>query len=388
MNPSIESLVLDESARRENFPVCKSKAFFAHAGVNVLPRVAADAMTDYIRTSCEDHQESGVVWRDVIETRRVAARFIGAQPEEIALLGPTSLGLSLFANGMPWREGDELLCYAGDYPANVYPWMNLRERGVGVRHLETERLGEITPEIVERALTPRTRLVALASCHFLTGFRIDVDAIGQMLHERGVLFSLDAIQTLGAFPLSVEHVDFLAADAHKWMLGPLAIGIVFVKKKHFEMLRPTLLGAWNVRSPNFIAQDEIVFEETARRYEPGVLNIAGMYGMKAALNLLLEVGLDGIASRLLGLKRQFVGELDSLGFEIIGAREGANASSITTFRHPRADMKVLFSRLGENRVAASLRHNREGVEFLRFSPHFYNTSGEIARAVEVLRGGL
>ena len=386
--PSIESLVLDEAARRDSFPVCKNKAFFAHAGVTVLPRVAADAMTEYIRSSCEDHQESGAVWRDVVETRRVAARFIGAQPEEIALLGPTSLGLSLFANGMPWREGDELLCYAGDYPANVYPWMNLRERGVVVRYLETERLGEITPELVGRSLTPRTRLVALASCHFLTGFRIDVDAIGRLLHARGVLFSLDAIQTLGAFPLSVEHVDFLAADAHKWMLGPLAIGIVYVKRKHFEMLRPTLLGAWNVSSPNFIAQDEIVFEETARRYEPGVLNIAGMYGMKAALELMLAVGVDRIAARLLDLKKQIVGPLSALGFEIVAPSRGANASSITTFRHPRADMKSLFARLEENRIAASLRHNREGVEFIRFSPHFYNTSGEIAHAVEVLRGGV
>src|SRR5437588_8557214 len=114
---SIESLVLDETARREAFPVCRSKAFFAHAGVTVLPKVAADAMTDYIRQSCEDHQESGAVWRDVADTRGVCARLIGAQADEIALLGPTSLGLSLFANGLPWREGDELLCYRDDYPA-------------------------------------------------------------------------------------------------------------------------------------------------------------------------------------------------------------------------------------------------------------------------------
>jgi selenocysteine lyase/cysteine desulfurase len=294
----------------------------------------------------------------------------------------------LFANGIPWREGDELLCYGGDYPANVYPWLNLRERGVVVRYLETERPGEITAEIVAAALTPRTRLVALASCHFLTGFRIDVDAIGRLLHERGVLFSLDAIQTLGAFPLSVAHVDFLSADAHKWMLGPLAIGIVFVKKQHFEMLRPTLVGAWNVRSPRFIAQKEIVFEETARRYEPGVLNIVGMYGMRAAIELLTGAGIDRVAARLLDLKKQIVAGLDNLGFEIHGPRDGAHASSITTFRHPRADMTALFARLEENRIAASLRHNPEGVEFLRFSPHFYNTAGEIARAIEVLRSGL
>ena len=187
--------------------------------------------------------------RDIRRARQLCAEFIGAAAEEIALLGPTSLGLSLFANGIPWEAGDEVLCYAGDYPANVYPWLDLRRRGVIVRYLEPERPGEITPELVAAALTPRTRLVALASCHFFTGYRIDVDAIGRLLHERGVLFSVDAIQTLGAFPMNVEHVDFLSADAHKWMLGPLAIGIVYVKKRHFELLRPTLLGAWNVVSP-------------------------------------------------------------------------------------------------------------------------------------------
>ena len=146
-----------------------------------------------------------------------------------------------------------------DYPANVYPWTDLARRGVVPRALRPERPGEFTPALVESALTPRTRLVALASAFFVNGYRIDVDAIGQMLHARGVLFSVDAIQTLGAMPLSVEHVDFLSADAHKWMLGPLSAGIVYIKKTHFARLRPILLGAANVRSPDFVAQEEIVF---------------------------------------------------------------------------------------------------------------------------------
>ncbi len=203
--------------------------FFAHAGVTALPAFVADAVCDYTRQSSENQQEFDDVLRQVKEARQTCAAFIGAKAEEIALLGPTSLGLSLFANGLPWREGDEVVCYHGDYPANVYPWIDLRRRGVVVRYLDPEHPGEITPELVAAALTSRTRLVALATCHFFTGYRIDVDAIGALLHERDVLFSLDAIQTLGAFPLDVAraHVDFLSADAHKWMLGPLAIGIVY-----------------------------------------------------------------------------------------------------------------------------------------------------------------
>ena len=384
---SIESLVLDEAARREAFPVCKRKIFLGHAGVTVLPRAVADAVIRYTEQSCEDHQEFGSVLHDVKQARRVAAQFIGAQPDEIALLGPTSLGLSLFANGIPWNAGDEVLCYAGDYPANVYPWMDLQRRGVVLRYLEPERAGEITPELVAASLTSKTRLVALASCNFFTGFRIDVDAIGRLLHERGVLFSLDAIQTLGAFPTTVEHVDFLSADAHKWMLGPLAIGIVYVKKKHFDLLRPTLLGAWNVVSPNFITQPEIAFVPTAQRYEPGVLNVAGIYGMTAAIELALAIGLDKIAARILDLKKQIVALIEPLGFEIISPTSGANASGITTLRHPRASMAKLFQLLEQNDIVASLRFDPAGAEFIRLSPHFYNTSDEIARVAEVLRKG-
>lgn len=379
---------MTEAERQERFPICREQIYFAHAGVTALPRAAAEAMSVYSLQSASHPQEFGEVLRDVRRARKLCADFIGATSDEIALLGPTSLGLSLFANGIPWELGDEVICYAGDYPANVYPWLDLRRRGVVVHLLEPARPGEITPELVAAALTPRTRLVALASCHFFTGYRIDIDAIGRLLHERGVLLSVDAIQTLGAFPMNVEHVDFLSADAHKWMLGPLAIGIVYVKKRHFEMLRPTLLGAWNVVSPNFIAQPEIVFVPTAQRYEPGVLNIAGIYGMMAAIELLLAEGLPQISARLLTLKAHLLAGLDSLDFEVLGPREGAAASSITTFRHPVADAKLLFRALEQNRIVASLRHDKAGTEYLRFSPHFYNTEDEIDRALAVLRAGL
>ncbi|MHA3773493.1 aminotransferase class V-fold PLP-dependent enzyme [Verrucomicrobiota bacterium sgz303538] len=382
------NLYPDEAQRRELFPVCRQKVFFAHAGVTVLPKCVADAVCDYTRRSSENHQEFGDVLRDIKSTRRLCAELIGGQPDEIALLGPTSLGLSLFANGLPWQEGDEVLCYHGDYPANVYPWLELRRRGVVVRYLEPAAPGAITPELVEAALTPKTRLVALASAHFFTGTRIDVDAIGRLLHSRGILFSVDAIQTLGAFPLSVEHVDFLSADAHKWMLGPLAIGIVYVKKRCFELLRPTLLGAWNVVSPNFIAQDEVTFVPTAQRYEPGVLNTAGIYGMRAALELITGIGIETVAARLLELKAYLINHLDQLGFQVLGPREGPTASSTTTFRHPNASSTKLFEALEKADVVASLRHDREGRDYLRFSPHFYNTEAEVDRAVEALKSNL
>jgi cysteine desulfurase / selenocysteine lyase len=385
---TIESLVLDETARREAFPVSANRILVSHAGVTALPKCAGDAMTEYVRRSCEEQQEFSDVWREVKEARRLSAALIGAEPDEIALLGPTSLGLSLFANGLPWQRGDEILCYQDDYPANVYPWLAQEAHGVTVRYLSTKTLGEITPELIETSLTPKTRLVALASCHFLSGYRIDIDAIGQLLRDRGILFSLDAIQTLGAFPVPVKHVDFLSADAHKWMLGPMAIGIVYVKKERFDLLRPTLLGAWNVDSPNFITRDEIRFAQTAQRYEPGVLNAAGICGMRAVLEMLLEVGIDTIAERILELKAQIVDDLEALGFEVMKPMRGPTASGITTFRHPERPMRLIFDHLAQNNVSASFRYDREDRQYVRFSPHFYNTHEELNRIRQLLQEAL
>jgi len=380
------SLFTEEATRLAEFPVASESIFLAHAGVTVLPRRSADAMSAHAMASCRHHQEFGDVLRDVARTRAVCASLIGATSAEIALLGPTSLGLSLFANGLDWNQGDELVCYADDYPANVYPWTALAARGVIIRYVRPTVLGQITPELVESALTPKTRLVALASCHFLTGWRIDVEEIGRLLHSRGILFSVDAIQTLGAAPLSVEHVDFLSADAHKWMLGPLAIGIVYVAKRNFEICRPTLLGAWNVRSPDFIAQEEICFEETARRYEPGVLNIAGMYGMAASLDMLLGFGIDRVQAAILDVRDHLETSLRELGFEFLSPNaDNPLRSGIVTARHPRIPAPTLFAALESANIVASLRSTRNGDQWLRFSPHFYNTRAEIDRVTSVFK---
>ncbi len=387
----ITDILDDEAFRLAEFPVAASKVFFAHAGVTALPRRVARAVSEYTDAASRDHQEFGDVLARIDLAREVAARFINADADEIALLGPTSLGLSLFANGISWRPGDEVLCYFDDYPANVYPWIEQRRRGVEVRFFHPKEPGVITPELVVESLSPRTRLVALASCHYLTGYRILVEEIGAALRERGILFSLDAIQTLGAFPTSVRYVDMLSADAHKWLLGPMAVGIVFVRRDLFDLVRPTLIGAWNARAPEFIAQEEVVFPNSGRRYEPGVLNVAGILGMTTAIELISEFGLNNVSSRILDLKATLLAGLKPLGFRPHGPESGINASGITTVWHDKAQGALaskLFNDLASSGIACSLRKDRSGKAFLRFSPHFYNTFSEVARVVEAVRRAL
>jgi selenocysteine lyase/cysteine desulfurase len=343
-------------------------------------------MIAHVQASCENHQEFGEVLRNIDHTRRVAADLIGADKSEVALLGPTSLGLSLFANGLSWHPGDEVVIYQDDYPSNVYPWMALISQGVSIRRISPEKPGLITPELIERELSSRTRLVALASCHYLSGWRIDVEAIGALLHERGVLFSVDAIQTLGAFPLDVKFVDFLSADAHKWMLGPMAIGIVFVAKRNFEICRPTLLGAWNVSAPQFLAQEALQYHETAQRYEPGVLNVTGAYGMRASLEMLQEIGWQRVSAAILDVRDYLHELLAAMGFEFLSPScDEALRSGIVTARHPRREISALFAALEKGKVTASLRMARDSGQWLRFSMHFYNTREEMDRIAEILR---
>jgi cysteine desulfurase / selenocysteine lyase len=382
----LTSLLSDTELRHRLFPITKSRIFMAHAAVTVLPGPVAEAMSTLIQRCSEEFRDFSETLALIQRTRESAARLINASPDEIALLGPTSLGLSLVANGIAWAPGDEVVCYLDDYPANVYPWMNLRDKGVQIRFVEPAQVGELTVEALQRVLTPKTKLVALASCSFLSGFRIDIAAIGKLLRERGILFCLDAIQTLGAFPTTVEYVDFLSADAHKWLLGPLAIGVVYVRKELFEVCRPTLLGAWNLKAPNFVAQNQIEFVEGAQRYEPGVLNLPGVVGMKAAIDFLLEIGIDKIAQRILSIRSRLVSGLTELGFTLLGENNTPmHQSGIITVAHPNRDIVSEHKRLLENGIVCSPRQDRQGNQYLRFSPHFYNNEDEIDRVLDVLR---
>jgi selenocysteine lyase/cysteine desulfurase len=379
-----QDLICNEEKRRTAFPICRNKIFMAHAAVTALPRIVADAVIRFTEESAANFENFAALLKSIQEARNSAANLIGSSPDEIALIGPTSLGLSLFANGINWRDGDEVICYLDDYPANVYPWLNLRSRGVNVRLLHPAETGELTPELVRGALTAKTRLVALASANFVSGYRIDLDAIGKLLREKDVLFSVDAIQTLGAFPTTVGYVDFLSADAHKWMLGPLAIGIVYVRKECFDLCRPTLLGSWNVKAPGFVAQEEIEFHPTAQRYEPGAMNVMGIFGMKAAIDLLLAIGIPRVAARILTITARLAGALQELGFTSLGPTSGPNASGIVTVSRPETDMEALFERLTAANIVCSSRQDREGRPYIRFSPHFYNTEGEVDQVLKVI----
>ena len=383
---TIESLSADEALRQREFPVVRERVYLAHAAVCPLPARVVRALTDYLGEVGRGGQFEHLHAAAESGARAIAAELLGVDAEEIAFTTSTSAGLGLVAQGLDWQPGDNVVFAQGDFPSNVFPWVDLHRRGVVARPIVTGADGVVTLDDIVGHIDARTRLVSLSSVHFVTGAGLDVDAIGAYLQARGILFCVDAIQSFGAVPLSARHVDFLAADAHKWMLGPQGVGILFVRRSRFDVLHPSAVGWKSVASNKDFSRTAIEFPDSARRYEPGSLNALGVTGLHAALSLLREVGVAAIAERLGALRNFLVPRLVEKGFRIAGASEAdgtalpssARTSGITSFRAATDAQTIeIYRRLDERRIVVSVRDDLAGRKCLRVAPHLYNQESEL-----------
>jgi selenocysteine lyase/cysteine desulfurase len=382
---TLTELLTNEELRQHEFPVTRDKIFLAHGGDCPLPRRVAEAVAQYARDAATGDQEKFVYPKILSDGRRLAGQLLNCKPEEVALVGPTSLALSFIGSGLKFRRGDNVLIYFEDYPSNVYPWMALAEQGVEVRLMNTRGLGVIRPRDVTGQVDENTKLVALASCHFISGYRLDYAAVSSFLRDRNIMFCLDAIQTVGAFPMQATQIDFLAADAHKWLLGPCGAGIMYVREPMQEKLTPPIYGWHNVRSPDFVAQEQIVFRNGASRYEAGTHNLLGLVGLVTGMELILEIGVETIAAELLRKRAWLVTALQAKGYQVLSADAAPeNSSGISSFYKPGVDLAPLHQKLLDARMITSLRTDRNGQKYIRLSPHFYNTDDELRKVLDLL----
>ncbi len=225
---------------------------------------------------------------------------IGALPEEIALVGNTTAGINLVAEGFPWKPGDNVVTRADEFPTNQYPWLHLADRGVETRRVPTND-GRLDLDRLAAACDNRTRIVSVSWVAYASGWRHDLDRLAELVHGRGALLFLDAIQGLGVFPLDVRQtpIDFLAADGHKWLLGPEGAGIFFTRREHLNLLRPVGVGWNSVRGHADFSHIELVFRDTAARYEGGSQNVAGLSALGASVESAQRFGTDGLSRRVL-----------------------------------------------------------------------------------------
>ena len=367
---------------RDEFPVTETYIYMNHAGVAPLSRRVQAAMADFLEDATVNGAVNAKLWEAEAEIcRGAAAQLLNANTTEIAFMKNTTQGILVAANGIDWQAGDNVVTTAVEFPANVYPWWSLKERyGVQTRMIP-ERAGRIQVEDVASAIDERTRVVTISHVEFASGFRNDIQTLGEICRERDIWFVVDAIQSLGAIEVNVKscNIDILAADGHKWLLAPEGAAIFYCANEKRERLINTNVGWASVVNPRDFLNYDLTQKPDATRFEEGSYNSVGLYGLRAAIELLLEIGISTIEGHLLELTGHLIAGLEAKGYRVITPRADSERAGIVIFDSNRLTPTEIYNiLLAENIVTA------ERGTGVRVSPHFYNTTSEIERLLEVL----
>jgi cysteine desulfurase / selenocysteine lyase len=362
---------------RHQFPVVERLIYLNHAAVTPLCRPAAEAMKRLADDACFFGSSHYSEWLEAYRgLRRAAAKLINASPDEIAIVKNTSEGIAMVASGLAWQPGDRVIAFREEFPANYYPWQRLKSRGVEITWLSIySPLEEIAAAI------PGARLLAISYVNYLSGYRVNLEEIGKLCRQNGCFYFVDAIQGMGALPIDVEaaHIDALAADGHKWMLGPEGNGVLYVRRNQLDQIEPVEFGWTNPANFADYASRDMTLRADAGRYECGTLNTIGCFGHRASLELLMEVGIENIAPAVLELADQIEEGARGKGYEVMVRRTRETGSGIVSFRHPSLDAKQIVSRLHQHGITAAPRQG-----WVRTSPHFYISPEEIDSLLRVL----
>lgn len=340
-------------------------------------------MEDFNRDALENGSARFQGWLERRESARThASRLLGgAQPDEVALTTSTSQGLLTVAEGLRMAPGDEILVVQDDFPANQIPWFRQERRGavmVTVPRVD----GRVRTEDILARIGPRTRLVALPFVLYDSGQRLDIEAVGAALKDHRALYCVDAIQGLGAFPLDVEaaHIDFLAADSHKWMLGLEGIGLFYCRRERLDELDDPFQSWLSVVDPFTPWRPDKARVANARRFEFASLPTVAIFGLEACIRLLLETGVERMAPRILEVTDRLVAGLQGHGWQLRSPRETeAEKSGIVSALPPSGTPEEAVAALEAKRVSVAVRGG--GV---RFSPHAWNTTDEVDRLLDLL----
>jgi cysteine desulfurase / selenocysteine lyase len=362
---------------REEFPITRELVYLNHAAVSPLCRPAAEAMKHLVDDCCSYGSLHYDAWLEAYAgLRRAAAKLINASADEIAIVKNTSEGINVVAWGLQWKPGDRVVAFKEEFPANYYPWLRLEARGVRLIWLSIYDPLERIAEAVAGA-----RLLAISYVNYLSGYRVDLQGVGEVCRQHGCFFFVDAIQALGAFPVDVEacHIDALAADGHKWMLGPEGNAVLYIRRKWLDSIEPVEFGWSNPANYADYGSRDMTLRPDAGRYECGTLNTAGCFGQRAAIEFLLDIGVENIAMAVDALANQLETGVREKGYEVMVERTRQSGSGIVSFRHPSIDCRVIVSELKGHRILAAPRQG-----WVRTSPHFYISPEDIEQLLQRL----
>lgn len=367
---------------RKMMPISRKWAYLDHAAVGPLSSPAADALRQYAVEAELEGDTLWPVWADRVESlRQNCAKLLQTDTEEICFVANTSTGINLVAEGYPWQPGDNVVIPEGEFPSNLFPWQNQQSRGVQVRIAERTD-GRVEPDALFDQVDSNTRIIALSWVGYATGYRIDIESIVRRAHDAGILVFLDAIQGLGVFDLNLQQVDvdFLAADGHKWLLGPEGFGVAMIRRRHLDLLRCGNVGWNSVRNAFNYADPKLDLRHSAARFEPGSANMSGAAALGASIDLIsairAEHGVTAIENRVLSLATELHERLAEVGIETRLPAEIDHRSGIVTFDVPGQDPASVRKRAMEQGCVVSCRGGG-----IRAGIHAYNNSSDLERLV-------
>jgi selenocysteine lyase/cysteine desulfurase len=375
--------MLDPTPYRPLFPLAERYAFFNHAGVSPVNTRAIAAMNAFNERTAQEpfgdfRQEIEGQLRDL--RQRLATLVNARSVDEIVLMPNTATGINTAALSLPLRPGDNVLVLDGDYPANIYPWMNLAHRGV-LTKIVPARNGGLDLDLLQSRIDSHTRVIAMSTVVFATGFRNDIEGVGRICNQRGIFLVVDGIQSLGALPFDVQaaNVDFLAAGSQKWLLGPIGGGFLYIRRELLDdLVAGPYVGASSVVDPQNFLDYNFTLQPTAERFHLGSSGIMNQLGLRASVALIQEVGIERIAERVLMLAGAAICDLQERGYQI-------SADSAPEHRSGIVIVEV------DDPIATCTQLQQAGIiciprgKGFRIAPHFYNTEEEILRVGEILR---
>lgn len=363
---------------RKQFPVVQTGVIYLnHAATGPLPTRVVEAVDRYLLERSKTQIENFAQFQPILTgTRSQAAKLINAAPDRIAFFDNTTNAINLLAEGLAWKPGDRVILNDIEFPANVYPFLNLKRLGVEIDFVANKD-GKVLTEDIAAKITSRTKLISISHVQFLSGYRADLRTLGEMCRQRGIVFSVDAIQSAGVVPIDVGEmqIDFLAAGGQKWLLCPQGIAFAFVSEGLQEKLEQAYLGWTSIR--NFFGEFtryRLDLDDSARRYENGTLNYIGITSMHESLSMLLEVGISNIEEHILDMSDRLISDLSSAGFQTYAGGDRKERAGIVSVKVQSADEYT--ARLAESKIEVAVRQG-----LIRVSPHFYNTEEEISRLV-------
>jgi selenocysteine lyase/cysteine desulfurase len=371
----------------EQFPILEEGLYFNHAAVGPWPRCTAEAVQSFAQ---ENMQQGPAAYREWLaresELRKGLAELTGARStDDIALLKNTTEGICAVAFGLDWRAGDNVVLPRGEFPSNRLPWLAQAARGVEIREVDIRAADHAETALLD-ATDQNTRLLTVSAVQWNDGFRLDLQALGEVCRDKNVLFFVDAIQQLGALPLDVEacRIDFLAADAHKWLLAPEGIAVFYSRdsaRGHLQLLQQ----GWHMfENPWKFGREDWTPALSARRFEAGSPNSIGQAALNASVTLLLDYGMKDVGKRVLANTDCLIRNLEDLpGVRLISQLAPGRRSGIVSFSHQSASAGVLHRELTRAGVSCAVRDDS-----IRLSPHFYQGENQLVAFWEILQASI